>query len=138
MYPLDFKSAARLESCHENIQKILLELTKYADFAVICGHRSVEDQDKAFREGRSKLRGGKSKHNIFPSTAVDIAPKIDGKTEINDRELLCFLIGRVFQIADQYGIALRWGNDWDMDGNISERDPGKDSWDDLYHIELLS
>ena len=45
---------------------------------IVCGHRNKEDQNKAFAEGKSKLKWPKGKHNKLPSQAVDAAPYISG------------------------------------------------------------
>lgn len=67
-------SKQRLATCHEDIRTVCNELIKYIDFSVICGHRGKADQDKAFKEGKSKLQFPKSAHNPIPSHAVDITP----------------------------------------------------------------
>jgi peptidoglycan LD-endopeptidase CwlK len=38
-----------------------------------CTHRGQEDQERAFREGRSKAHFGHSLHNFLPAYAFDIA-----------------------------------------------------------------
>lgn len=67
-------SKQRLATCHEDIRTVCNELIKYIDFSVICGHRGKADQNKAFKEGKSKLQFPKSAHNPIPSLAVDITP----------------------------------------------------------------
>jgi len=44
------------------------------DFDISCGYRSIEEQKKAFKAGKSQLDGvtNKSYHNYIPSRAVDI------------------------------------------------------------------
>ena len=44
------------------------------DFSVTCGHRSGEEQEKLFKEGKSQARAGQSPHNFKPSRAVDLLP----------------------------------------------------------------
>lgn len=67
-------SQERLATCHPRIQAVMSEVIKYEDFVVIEGHRGQEAQDKAFREGKSKLKWPQGKHNTLPSNAIDIAP----------------------------------------------------------------
>lgn len=67
-------SKQRLATCHEDIRTVCNELIKYIDFSVICGHRGKADQNKAYKEGKSKLQFPKSAHNALPSNAVDITP----------------------------------------------------------------
>ena len=79
-------SLDRLATCHEDLIIFCNEFIKHYDFAVICGHRGQEEQDKAYAQGFSKLKYPKSKHNSYPSLAVDLAPwegKIDwGKNQM--------------------------------------------------------
>lgn len=102
---------------------------------VLTGIRTKAEQDKAFAEKKSKLKFPNSKHNSNPSKAVDIAPlvTIKGKTDIdwNNRERFAYFGGYVMRVADEQGIRIRWGGDWN--GN---RDPKDDGWD-MVHFELV-
>ena len=91
------------------------------DFSVLCGHRNEEDQNAAYRSGVSKARWGESEHNSLPSKAVDICP---WPVDWEDRESFARLIGRIEHIADQLGIEIRWGGDFE-------------SLSDMPHIELI-
>lgn len=122
-------SLDRLSTCDERLQRVLTEAIKTIDFTVMCGHRSQQDQDKAYAEGKSKVKFPNSKHNTSPSRAVDIAPwPIDWK----DRERFVFLAGHVLGIASALGIKLRWGGDWDGDKNLKNN-----SFMDLPHFEVV-
>ena len=68
------RSERGLATCDERIVKVLREAIKHYDFSVICGHRDKETQNKAFREGASKLEFPRSKHNSLPSQAADVVP----------------------------------------------------------------
>lgn len=122
-------SQARLDTCHPDLQAVLNEVIKKVDFTVICGHRSQAEQDLAFHTGKSKLRFPRSKHNTTPSKAVDIAPY---PIDWNNRERFYFLAGIVLGTADRMGIQLRFGGDWDRDGNITDN-----NFDDLVHFEIV-
>lgn len=129
-YSFGARSQKNIESCHAHIQDILRETIKIVDFTVLCGHRGAEEQDKAFHEGRSKLKFPKSSHNVSPSNAVDIAPyPIDWE----NKERFYHLIGIVKGIAYSKGIAIRCGGDWDGDGDITDQ-----TFFDLPHIELVN
>ena len=115
------------------LKKICDELLQYMDLTLVSGHRSKEEQDKHFREGRSKLQYPQSKHNQYPSIAVDIQPY---PYPSDERELwasLGFMAGLATVLAEKYGIALRWGGDWDMDGDLTDND-----FDDLFHLEIVT
>ena len=98
------------------------------DCSILIGHRGEEAQNKAFDEGKSKVRYPKGKHNSKPSTAVDVAPyPIDWE----DRERFIYFAGLVKGIALEMGISLRWGGDWNNDTQLSDN-----KFDDLVHFEL--
>jgi hypothetical protein len=58
------------------------------DVLVVCAYRGKAEQDKAYKEGKSKSKWGQSAHNINPSNAVDLAPFRKGSTmlEWNNKE----------------------------------------------------
>ncbi len=128
MAKLSDASIRKLATCDTRIQMIVKEAIKVMDFSVLCGHRSSEEQDDLFRQGLSKKAAGTSKHNIFPSLAIDIAPfPIDFK----DRDRYMFMAGVMFTMANRLSMKLRWGGDWNGDGNTrAER------FQDLGHFEI--
>jgi hypothetical protein len=70
------KSLQKLSQAHYILQKLAdkaLEISKQ-DLKVICAHRNEHDQNKAFAEKTSKLKWPKSKHNCYPSEAIDVVP----------------------------------------------------------------
>jgi peptidoglycan L-alanyl-D-glutamate endopeptidase CwlK len=122
------KSLDRLSTCHEDLQKIFMEVIKHYDCTVTCGHREQAEQDEAFRTGHSKLRFPQSKHNSYPSMAVDVVPfPIDWK----DKSRFMHFAGFVMATALSMGIKLRWGGDWDSDFQFKE-----EKFQDLPHFEL--
>ena len=100
------------------------------DCTIICGYRSEEEQNEAFRTGHSKLRFPESKHNLSPSAAVDVAPH---PIDWNDRDRFHHFAGFVQATAEALGYRLRWGGDWD-----SDRDMKDNTFDDLVHFELMA
>lgn len=122
-------SLDRLATCHPKLQAVLNEVIKYEDFVVLEGHRGQEAQDKAFREGKSKLRWPHGKHNSLPSQAVDVAPY---PVDWNDTHAFARLAGYIQCVADSMGIAVRWGGDWN--GNGKSKD---ERFLDLVHFELI-
>jgi len=129
MYSFGKRSKANLETCHDDIQDILAEAIKVVDFTVLCGHRGRAEQDKAFHEGRSKLKYPQSKHNKSPSLAVDIAPyPIDWQ----NKERFYYLMGIIKGIAHTKRIEIRSGCDWDNNGDITDQ-----TFNDLPHFEIL-
>lgn len=124
-------SMNRLETCHEDIQKVFLHVISHYNCTIVQGHRDKKTQNKYYTEGKSKLQWPNSKHNTKPSRAVDVAPYIDGKISWNKEQCYAFG-GFVLGVAAMMGIKLRWGADWDGDKNINDQ-----SFNDLVHFELL-
>ena len=112
-------SKAHLASCTDNIQRLLNEAIKHVDFAVTCGHRGREAQDDAFINGFSTVTFPNSKHNSFPSRAVDIAPYING-IKWDDPEGFTYLSGIIKGISLMMEIKIRNGVDWDGDLFVKE------------------
>jgi peptidoglycan L-alanyl-D-glutamate endopeptidase CwlK len=94
----------------------MLQVIKKTDFSVICGHRSKEDQDKAFAEGHSKLKWPNSKHNKVPSEAVDIVPYPVDWNDIGRFENLGQIVMQVWESGidpeDKDGWELIWGKNF--------------------------
>ena len=123
-------SREKLNTCDPFLIEIMEEAIKVMDFTVLEGIRGREDQEKAFREGRSKAKYGESKHNSFPSRAIDIAPwPIDWE----DAEAFVLLAGVVMAVAHRlgYGDLVRWGGDWDSDRRTKD-----ERFRDYPHYEL--
>jgi peptidoglycan L-alanyl-D-glutamate endopeptidase CwlK len=80
MYEFSEKSLSRLNTCHQDIIEICKELIQVYDFSVLEGHRTLEKQQEHYKAGRSKLDGikKKSKHQSYPSMAIDIMPYVKG------------------------------------------------------------
>ncbi|MBU0847348.1 M15 family metallopeptidase [Patescibacteria group bacterium] len=136
MFNFSNVSKKRLETCHKDLQTICNELIKAYDFTIICGHRGEKKQNEAFNKGASKLKFPKSKHNKMPSLAVDIAPFIGGK--ISWKTDHCKFLASLFmeiakKLKEQEKITsiIRWGGDWDMDGDTSDN-----RFNDLVHFEI--
>lgn len=122
-------SLKNLESCHPDLQKLFKEIIKIIDCSILEGQRTPERQEELFKAGKSKLKGGKSKHNHTPSLAVDVAPY-----PINFENTLHFFVfaGFVKSQAKILDIPIRWGGDWDGDGDYTDQ-----TFNDLVHWELL-
>lgn len=108
-------SAARLATCHPDIQKIWNEVIKKKDCTIICGARTLEEQKKAFAGGFSKLDGvtKKSEHQVSKekplSTAIDSLPyPLDWNDVKGHTEFARFVLAK----AKSLGISLAWGGDW--------------------------
>jgi peptidoglycan L-alanyl-D-glutamate endopeptidase CwlK len=105
-------SESRLATCHPDLQAICREVIKHYDFTVVCGHRNKAEQQKALKQGYSKLPWPKSRHNTHPSEAVDVAPYVKGKIPWDDTQEFRALNVHMTQAAKKLGIAIEWGGDW--------------------------
>lgn len=121
-------SQERLATCHPKLQAIMNKVILYVDCMIICGYRNKEDQDKAFREGKSKLMYPHGKHNTMPSNAVDVAPY---PLDWNDTHAFARLAGYIQAVADSMGIPIRWGGDWNRNGKTND-----ERFRDFPHFEL--
>ena len=102
-------SKLNLQSCHEDLQKVLNLAIKYYDFSVIQGHRTQKDQTYAFDHGFSQAPWPTSKHNSTPSRAVDVCPY---PLDWDDKEEFCFMLGVIEACAKRLGVELIYGKDW--------------------------
>lgn len=125
------RSLSKLETCHEDLQKLFKEVVKHFDCTITEGRRDKASQDEYFRTGKSKVEWPNSKHNAEApdmSRAVDVAPyPIDWK----DKERFYYFAGVVQGIAMQMDISIRWGGDWDQDTQVHDQ-----TFFDLPHFEL--
>jgi len=128
-YQFSEKSKDEFVSCHPKLMDVLSEAIKYTDFTILEGYRDPKRQDQLFRKGLSKAKAGESKHNSFPSMAVDLAPyPIDWK----DTERFALLAGHILAISKRMGYNIRWGKDWDQDGDLNDQ-----TFNDYAHFELM-
>lgn len=138
MYSFGKRSKRELATCKQPIRAVMIRAieTGLIDFSIIEGLRPKTIQEEYFANGKTKVEWPNSKHNsteITPeSEAADVAPWINGKTSYK-KEHCIFLAGIILSIAQQMGIQIRWGGNWDMDS-----EPITDQvFQDLVHYELL-
>jgi len=108
-YHYSKRSTERLGTCHRDLQTIFREVIKYVDVSIICGHREEDAQNKAYAEGNSNRHWPNSKHNSFPSLAVDVVPY---PVDWNDMNRFYELHGVIVVIAEQMRIPIIWGGHW--------------------------
>lgn len=123
------RSKRNLETCDRRLQQVAFEAIKHTDFAVTEGFRGEEEQNAAFHAGLSKLKWDLSKHNQMPSKAVHFIPY---PINWNDTERFYFLGGFIVAIGLSLDVVIRYGGDWDMDGEIRDQ-----TFNDLGHYELI-
>jgi peptidoglycan L-alanyl-D-glutamate endopeptidase CwlK len=105
------KSKDLLETCDKRLQdmaNMMLARSEF-DLTITDGYRSEEDQNWAFVNGKSKARFGQSKHNVFPSQAIDICPyPIPKDWDPNDRKWQEMALNAMW-CAGKLGFEITWG-----------------------------
>ena len=126
------RSQHRLRTCHPDIRRVMQRALSWGviDFAILDGFRDEPRQTLYFETGKSKVQWPDGQHNVFPSNAVDIAPWVDGALPWEDSRYWYQLAGVIQAAAKAEGVDLRWGGDWDSDGDFDDQ-----TFDDLGHFE---
>lgn len=145
------RSQRELATLDPRLATVLRAVIRFADFTILKGRRGRAEQNEAVATGASQLEWPKSSHNCaipddgIPrsewredpqglSRAVDIAPwPIDWK----DERQFAYIAGRIIQEGIGQGVRIRFGGDWDEDGQGNWRDPDN-SFNDMPHFELVS
>ena len=118
-------SLDRLKGVDHRLQDLCHRIVvKHCDCTVVYGLRTEAEQAKLVQEGLSKTMN--SRH--LTGHAVDLAPwPIDWK---NTKRFYHFG-GIVEAVAREMGIPIRWGGDWDGDGDLDDQ-----TFMDLVHFEI--
>ena len=136
MPQFSMRSESILSTCHEDLQRLFREVVKCRDCQVLYegGHRNKEVQDRLVSEGKSQTPYPSSKHNHYPSHAVDVAPyhKTMPHVDWNDEYAFSYFAGYVHRVADELGIRIRFGGDWDLDYEADVQ-----IFFDFVHFELV-
>ncbi len=109
-------------------------LAEVADVSLTCGHRPQAEQNAAYYAipQRSKVMWPNGRHNSLPSLAVDFRPWPMPNRPEKLWASLAYVAGRIIQMAAEDGVVIRWGGDWDGDGDLTDQ-----NWDDLFHLEIV-
>lgn len=139
MFNLGSRSLANLAGVHPDMVKVVnraIQITEQ-DFMVIEGVRTQARQNQLYAQGRTApgaivtwtktsnhFRNAKSGYGH----AVDLVPF---PVDWNDLKKFDAIALAMFAAADELGIPIRWGADWDRDGKWRERGES-----DSPHFEL--
>ena len=108
---LSKKSIDRLCTCNSKLIALFTHAIEGTpiDFTILEGFRDADRQNYLYESGKSLARFPQSKHNHYPSRAVDVAPfPIDWEDIDRFRELAGYIKGE----AKLLGIRIIWGGDW--------------------------
>lgn len=143
MYHFSKTSQNRLKTCTSDLQKVFNLAIKRSkvDFGIASGHRPTDEQQRLYAQGRT-VPGPivtyvdgikkKSEHNYKPSKATDVYAWVNGRASWDEKHL-CYIAGVVMSCAEELGVPLRWGGNWDGDGEIIS----DQQFMDLPHYEIL-
>jgi peptidoglycan LD-endopeptidase CwlK len=118
------RSREKMRGVDSRLINVMNELIKLMDVTIIEGLRTKERQEELVAKGASKTKF--SKH--IEGKALDVAPyPIDWE----NRDGFYYMGGMIRGIAQQLGYDIRYGGDWDSDGQTKDN-----NFDDLVHIEI--
>ena len=122
-FKLDKNSLALLQGVDEtlvNVVKRAIEISE-VDFSVLEGVRTLERQRELYAQGRTapgKIVTWTMKSKHIEGKAVDLVPY---PLDWNDLDKFNKIKEAMFQAARELDVNLRWGADWDGDGNYREK-----------------
>ncbi len=127
------KSLRIRETLDPRLQGMVDELLLYMDVSLVSGHRGQPEQDALYyaTPQRSKVQYPDSKHNTYPSLAVDMQPYPYPTTAVELWAALGYMAGLCWLIAQKHGFRIRWGGDWNRNGSVTDN-----GFDDLFHVEI--
>jgi len=128
------QSKKHRQSIDHRLNAVSDRVLKLRDHSIIEGHRPEKEQNAAFNATpqRSKIKWPDGKHNSIPSKALDMQPHPMPEDDDTLREDLSYIAGLYVGIGSEMGLTLRWGGDFDMDGETADN-----RWDDLFHLEIV-
>jgi len=140
-YKWGARSKGVLDTLHPLLKLLMNAALKRYDLGLVEGLRGEATQNSYYDYGNTKVKFPFSKHNrtLDPqlkdimyevSDAVDIIPATGYRKPIN----MVLVAGYINALADQMGIMIRWGGDWNMDGDVNN---GKGEFFDCWHLELI-
>jgi len=127
-YQLSQKSLDKLHGVSFDLVQVVkraIELTDI-DFGVSEGVRTLDRQKELFDARKSRTMN--SRH--LTGDAVDLYAHVDGKASWKPR-YYDYINDAMQEAALELGIAIRWGGDWDGDGDRTDQ-----TFNDLCHWEL--
>ena len=140
MYKLSGRSLNKLEGVHPTMVdtvKRAIEVSK-VDFGVIYGVRSLKEQERLYREGRSQTM--KSKHLVQEdgySHAVDLMA-YDGSDPSWDIVMYDDIADAMKAAAKETGAKIRWGAAWTIDNIADWERPMQDAMNNYIDIRRKS
>lgn len=123
MFKLSQKSLDKMKGVNPTLVAVVkraIELSAI-DFSVLEGFRTHERQEQLYAQGRTAPGNivtwtMKSKH--LDGKAVDLVPY---PLDWNDMKKFDQISKAMFAAADELGVSIRWGADWNQNGKPREK-----------------
>lgn len=125
-------SEEKLKTCCAELYLIFHNVLHEWDHTIVWGFRDQISQHEAFLAGNSEKDWPNSKHNKFPSDAVDAIPYYADGIRWKDEHGMYLFAGYVLRVAQDLNIKIRWGGDWDGDHDTKDQ-----KFNDLCHFEVV-
>ncbi len=137
---LSSKSLAKLSGVHPNLVNVVKLAAKNCpiEFWVVEGVRTLEKQKELYAIGRTKP-GRKvtwtlnSKHRIQADGTCHAVDLLPAPFDWKDTKPFDVVSKAMFDAAHELGVEIRWGADWDSDGQPRERGES-----DSPHFEIVA
>lgn len=138
------KRLADVDSRLARVVELAIKRTT-VDFSVVYGKRTAAEQAEMVARGVSQTAN--SRHltghavDLVPwlGQGVDPYPRKGDSPEAVREKLARFeaVAAAMFEAADELGIPLQWGNDWDLDGIPTALDPDeRGNLADMPHFQI--
>ena len=139
MYAFSAKSEANLTVLDQRMVRVVRRAMSFQvmDFTVLETLRYKERQEELFKAGKSTTMNSKHLDHDHDGDgeAVDLLPyphNVNGVDVWSDKQRFSMLAGLMFAAASIEGVKIRWGGDWDADGNNADS-----NFHDMPHFELV-
>ena len=136
MYKFGRESKKNMDGVDLDLVLVMRHALRYGimDFSVVEGIRGRAEQNRYYDLKKSRVRWPHGKHNVTLvdpiGKALDCVPYVKGRPSWNHYHC-SVLAGGILLSAGILGVPLRWGGNWDMDGEpITDQD-----FQDLVHYE---
>lgn len=136
-YNFSLKSEDRIKQLEPDLARVVRRAMSFQvmDFTVLETLRDEDRQKELIKAGTSQTSDSRHLANDDGlAEASDLLPypyNINGVDVWQDKQRFAVLAGLMYAAASIEGVAIRWGGDWDFDGNNADS-----KFHDMPHFEL--
>lgn len=136
VYRFSQKSEERLKDLHPDMARVVRRALGFQvmDFTVLETLRDQARQELLVKTGASKTMNSRHLANANGlAEAVDLLPypyNVNGIDVWADKQRFSVLAGLMYAAASLENVQIRWGGDWDFDGNNADS-----TFHDMPHFE---